>query len=100
MAAMFGLLGACAAPPPAWEKPGASAAEVKRHTQSCQAFAAAEADRRYRNDYPRDGSGPTGPGDAFQATMVGNEAALFKNKVFNECMQTYGYRRVGSAAKR
>ena len=99
IAAVVGLLGACATPPPAWEKPGASAAEVKRYTHSCQAFAAAEAERRYRHEYPREASGLTGPGDAFQATMVGNDAALFKNKVFSECMQTYGFRRIGAAAK-
>ena len=95
--ALLGVLGACAAQPPAWEKPGASAAEVKRHTQNCQAFASAEAERRFRHDYPSGGSGPAGPGDAFQATMAGNEAALFKKQVFNDCMQTHGYRRIGAA---
>jgi|GEM_PF-5076349 hypothetical protein len=96
---LLGFAGACAAPAPSWEKPGAGAAEVKRHTQSCQAFAAAEAERKYRHDYPREGSEPGGPGDTFQAAMAGNEAALFKNRVFNECMQTFGYRKAGAAAK-
>lgn len=95
--ALLGLLGACAAPAPAWEKAGASAVEVKRFTQNCQAFAAAEADRRYRYDYPRETGGSAGPGDSFRATMVGNEALLFKNKVFNECMESHGYRKVGAA---
>ncbi len=99
MVALAAVLGACAAPAPTWEKQGASAAEVKRFTQNCQAFAAAEADRRYRYEYPRETVGPAGPGDSFQATMVGNEALLFKNKVFNECMETHGYRKAGAAAK-
>lgn len=99
MVALLGLLVACAAPAPVWEKPGASAAEVKRFTQNCQAFAAAESDRRYRYDNPREGSGLAGPGDSFQATMVGNEALIFKNRVFNECMETQGYRKIGATAK-
>lgn len=99
MVALLVLLGACAAPAPAWEKPGASNAEVKRHTQACQAFAAAEADRRYRRDYPERSGAAAGPGDAFAATMAGNEAVLFRNRVFDECMQSHGYRKAGAAAR-
>ncbi|WP_316978102.1 hypothetical protein [Shumkonia mesophila] len=99
MVALAGLLCACAAPAPTWEKPGTGAAEAKRFTQNCQAFAAVEADRRYRYDYPRETGGPMGPGDRFQATMADNEASLFKNRVFNECMQSHGYRKAGAAAK-
>jgi len=98
-AALLALLGACAAPGAAWEKPGAGDAETKSHARACQAFAAAEADRRYRHDYPERAGVAEGPGDAFAATMAGNEAVLFRNRVFEQCMQTHGYRKAGATAK-
>lgn len=98
MLAVLGLLAACAAPAPtAWEKPGVSGAEVKKDAARCRAFASSEAERKYQRDNPTEDSGIGGPGSSFQNTMAANDAALFRNKVYNDCMALHGYQKMGAA---
>ena len=96
MVAALAGLAACAAPVQ-WEKPGVSGAEARKDTAQCRSFASSEAERRYGRDNPREDFGTDGPADRFQGTMARNDAVLFQNRVFNECMASQGYRKAGSA---
>lgn len=96
MVAALGFLAACAAPAQ-WEKPGVTGGEASKAAAQCRAFASHEAERKYQRDNPVEDRGYGGPADSFQNTMAINDAALFRNKVYNECMESHGYKRMGGA---
>lgn len=93
VAALAGLA-ACAAPVQ-WEKPNVTGAEVRKDTAQCRSFASSEAERKYGRDIRADDGAVDGPANRFQGTMARNDAVLFQNRVFNECMASQGYRKVG-----